>query len=170
PGCHPPERRPPEMCLAQAAWMEPASIPERAAARVLATWVPVPAERVRGVAPQAVAAAPQARRALPGRVARATDTGPEAKAPGWPGVFPLVPSRLGAAGGQSCNGGRMNVRHFLLVAILGVATGAMADNTGPTHPEKSREHPLDNREPRQDIIERPQERDAVPVPPPGSDD
>ncbi|WP_312591769.1 hypothetical protein [Stutzerimonas nitrititolerans] len=64
----------------------------------------------------------------------------------------------------------MNVGHLWLVAILGVTTGAMADNTGPTHPEKSREHPLDNREPRQDIIERPQERDAVPVPPPGSDD
>src|SRR5690606_33973812 len=92
PGCHPPERRPPEcrppeMCLAQEAWMEPASIPEWAAARVLATWVPVLTVRVQGVAPQAVAAVPQARRALPGRGARATDTGPEAKAPGWPGAF-----------------------------------------------------------------------------------
>src|SRR5690606_10023315 len=144
PGCHPPERRPPEcrppeMFRAQEAWMEPASLPERAAARVRPTWVPVLTGRVRGVAPQAVAAAPQARRALPGRVARATDTGPEAKAPGWPGAFPLVPSRLGAAGGQSCNGGRMNGRPFLLVAILGLATRAMADNTGPAPPETSPE-------------------------------
>lgn len=62
----------------------------------------------------------------------------------------------------------MNVLHLWLAAILVVSTGAVADNTGPTLPEKSREHPLDNREPRQDVIERPQERDAVPRP--GSDD
>lgn len=64
----------------------------------------------------------------------------------------------------------MNALHLWLVALLVVSAGAVADGTGPTQPEKSREHPLDNREPRQEIIERPQERDAAPVPPPGSDD
>src|SRR5690606_41390601 len=96
PGCHPPERRPPEcrppeMCLAQEAWMDPASIPVQAAARVLATWVPVLTVRVQGVAPQAVAAVPQARGGPSGRGGRATDSGPGAKGPDRLGALPLVP-------------------------------------------------------------------------------
>lgn len=67
----------------------------------------------------------------------------------------------------------MNTPQLWLLAILVVPMGVVADNTGPTHPESSREHPLDNRplderSPRQEIIEPPQRRDAAPQP--GSDD
>ncbi len=36
---------------------------------------------------------------------------------------------------------------ILLVPLLG-ATSALAETTGPTNPEKARQHPLDSREPR----------------------
>ncbi len=36
---------------------------------------------------------------------------------------------------------------ILLVSLVG-ASSALAETTGPTNPEKARQHPLDNREPR----------------------
>lgn len=47
----------------------------------------------------------------------------------------------------------MAMRTALFISTVMVASMAMATGTGPTQPEKSREHPLDNREPRQDVIE-----------------
>lgn len=51
----------------------------------------------------------------------------------------------------------MDLRTLIFTATLVVAAPVLATGTGPTLPEKSREHPLDNREPRQDIIETPDE-------------
>lgn len=48
----------------------------------------------------------------------------------------------------------MDLRLSFFVASLALASAALATGTGPTLPEKSREHPLDNREPRQQIIDR----------------
>lgn len=48
----------------------------------------------------------------------------------------------------------MDLRLSFFLASLALATAASATGTGPTLPEKSREHPLDNREPRQEVIER----------------
>lgn len=59
----------------------------------------------------------------------------------------------------------MQPRIPLFLATLILASAALATGTGPTLPEKSREHPLDNREPRQDVIERQDESDALPRPP-----
>lgn len=36
---------------------------------------------------------------------------------------------------------------ILLVSLVGAST-ALGETTGPTNPEKARQHPLDNREPR----------------------
>lgn len=47
----------------------------------------------------------------------------------------------------------MAIRILLCVSILIAAPLASAAGTGPTHPEKTREHPLDSREPRQEVIE-----------------
>ena len=42
---------------------------------------------------------------------------------------------------------------LILAAVLVLSSLAQADETGPTHPEAARGHPLDIREPRQDVIE-----------------
>ncbi|MGE4404438.1 hypothetical protein [Pseudomonas sp.] len=42
----------------------------------------------------------------------------------------------------------------LFLALLG-SQAVLAGGTGPTHPQKARQHPLDSREPRQEVIERP---------------
>ena len=47
----------------------------------------------------------------------------------------------------------MDVRIPVFVTMVAFAPLAAATGTGPTLPEKSREHPLDTREPRQDVIE-----------------
>jgi len=44
----------------------------------------------------------------------------------------------------------------LLVALAGSQV-VPAGGTGPTHPEKARQHPLDSSEPRQEVIERPRD-------------
>ena len=56
----------------------------------------------------------------------------------------------------------MDLRTLIFTATLVAAAPALATGTGPTLPEKSREHPLDNREPRQDIIDSPDEREPRP--------
>ena len=63
--------------------------------------------------------------------------------------------------------------HLWLVALLLGPLGAVADNTGPTHPEGPNEHPLDtrpldNQKPHQDLIDPPPGPDTTPRP--GSDD
>lgn len=57
----------------------------------------------------------------------------------------------------------MNLRLLIFAATFATASAALATGTGPTLPEKSREHPLDNREPRQDVID--QQNDTQPRPP-----
>lgn len=47
----------------------------------------------------------------------------------------------------------MDMRIPVLVMMMAVAPLVSATGTGPTLPEKSRENPLDTREPRQDVIE-----------------
>ncbi|MCQ2030798.1 hypothetical protein [Stutzerimonas zhaodongensis] len=47
----------------------------------------------------------------------------------------------------------MNMRIPVFMMMVAVSPLALATGTGPTLPEKSREHPLDTREPRQDVIE-----------------
>jgi hypothetical protein len=47
----------------------------------------------------------------------------------------------------------MDKRVPVLVLMVAAAPLVSATGTGPTLPEKSREHPLDTREPRQDVIE-----------------
>lgn len=47
----------------------------------------------------------------------------------------------------------MNMRIPVFVMMVAVAPLVLATGTGPTLPEKTREHPLDVREPRQDVIE-----------------
>lgn len=47
----------------------------------------------------------------------------------------------------------MNLHLLILITALASVTTVHAEGTGPTLPERSREHPLDNREPRQDVIE-----------------
>lgn len=59
----------------------------------------------------------------------------------------------------------MAKRMALLVSTMMVASMTIAAGTGPTHPEKSREHPLDSREPRQDIIDDGGDSQAQPRPP-----
>jgi len=56
----------------------------------------------------------------------------------------------------------MDLRTLIFTATLAVAAPALATGTGPTLPEKSREHPLDTREPRQDVIDAPDERQPRP--------
>lgn len=53
----------------------------------------------------------------------------------------------------------MDLRIPVLVLTVLAASLASATGTGPTFPEKSREHPLDSREPRQDVID---DRDSSP--------
>lgn len=68
----------------------------------------------------------------------------------------------------------MDLRTLIFTATLVVAAPALATGTGPTLPDKSREHPLDTREPRQDVIETPDRQEPRPptleappeVPPP----
>ena len=48
----------------------------------------------------------------------------------------------------------MDSRLLFFIASLVLAGSASATGTGPTLPEKSREHPLDNREPRHEVIDR----------------
>jgi hypothetical protein len=47
----------------------------------------------------------------------------------------------------------MDTRVPVFVMIVAVTSLASATGTGPTLPEKSREHPLDTREPRQEVID-----------------
>ena len=47
----------------------------------------------------------------------------------------------------------MKSYQLILAAVLALPALAQANDTGPTHPEPTREHPLDIREPRQDVIE-----------------
>lgn len=54
-----------------------------------------------------------------------------------------------------------------LAAVLTLPLLAQADETGPTHPKPSREHPLDIREPREDVIRPPRQDRRVPS---GADD
>lgn len=56
----------------------------------------------------------------------------------------------------------MDLRPLFVIASLALAGSASATGTGPTLPEKSREHPLDVREPRQEIIDRPNDRQPRP--------
>ncbi|WP_417787386.1 hypothetical protein [Stutzerimonas xanthomarina] len=56
----------------------------------------------------------------------------------------------------------MAIRIWLFVSILITTPLAIAGGTGPTHPEKAREHPLDSREPRQDVIENGDDSQAQP--------
>lgn len=58
----------------------------------------------------------------------------------------------------------MNLRLFFFIASLASVSAASATGTGPTLPEKSREHPLDNREPRQEVIERREDVQRQPPP------
>jgi len=52
---------------------------------------------------------------------------------------------------------------ILLVSLAGAST-VIAGGTGPTHPDKARQHPLDNSEPRRDSDEKPQDEDRIDVP------
>ncbi len=47
----------------------------------------------------------------------------------------------------------MDMRIPALVMMVAILPLVSAAGTGPTLPEQSREHPLDTREPRQDVIE-----------------
>ena len=58
------------------------------------------------------------------------------------------------------------LRDGMLLLSLAFAAGAMADGTGPTQPDKARQHPLDNSAPRDDSVEQPRQgpqRDQTPV-------
>ncbi|MGE6661905.1 hypothetical protein ACQKEK_14370 [Pseudomonas sp. NPDC077408] len=59
----------------------------------------------------------------------------------------------------------MAIRVSLAVSTLMAASLAIAAGTGPAHPEKAREHPLDTREPRQDVIESGDDSQGQPRPP-----
>jgi hypothetical protein len=59
----------------------------------------------------------------------------------------------------------MNLRLLIFAATFATASTALATGTGPTLPEKSREHPLDNREPRQDVIDQQNDTQRQPRPP-----
>lgn len=59
----------------------------------------------------------------------------------------------------------MNLRLLIFAATCAAASAALATGTGPTLPEKSREHPLDNREPRQDVIDQQNDTQRQPRPP-----
>ncbi|UPQ83128.1 hypothetical protein M0M42_01560 [Pseudomonas knackmussii] len=59
----------------------------------------------------------------------------------------------------------MSMRLPLLIASLALVSSAFATGTGPTMPEKTREHPLDNREPRQEVIDRQGDSQRQPRPP-----
>jgi hypothetical protein len=52
---------------------------------------------------------------------------------------------------------------ILLVPLLG-ATSALAEPTGPTNPEKARQHPLDNREPRPQSDQQSDEMEQIEAP------
>lgn len=59
----------------------------------------------------------------------------------------------------------MAIRTLLFVSTVLAASLASAAGTGLTQPEKSREHPLDTREPRQDVIESRGDSQGKPRPP-----
>ncbi|HBM07358.1 hypothetical protein CXF92_19830 [Pseudomonas sp. Choline-3u-10] len=59
----------------------------------------------------------------------------------------------------------MAIRVSLFVSTLMAASLTIAAGTGPTHPEEAREHPLDTREPRQDVIESGDDSQGQPRPP-----
>ena len=59
----------------------------------------------------------------------------------------------------------MDLRLSFFLASLALASAASATGTGPTLPEKSREYPLDNREPRQETIDRQDDGGRQPRPP-----
>lgn len=59
----------------------------------------------------------------------------------------------------------MDIRVPVLVMMVAVAPLVSATGTGPTMPEKSRDNPLDTREPRQDVIEERGGSEQQPRPP-----
>ncbi len=52
---------------------------------------------------------------------------------------------------------------ILLVPLLG-ATSALAETTGPTNPEKARQHPLDSREPPPQSDQQSDEMEQIEAP------
>jgi hypothetical protein len=52
---------------------------------------------------------------------------------------------------------------ILLVSLAG-ATSALAETTGPTNPEKARQHPLDSREPRPQSDRQSDEMEQIEAP------
>ena len=69
------------------------------------------------------------------------------------GIFMLseVPSHLALVG--------------ILLLSLAFASGVMAEGTGPTQPDKARQHPLDNSEPRDEPAEQPRQQQQLDQPP-----
>lgn len=59
----------------------------------------------------------------------------------------------------------MKMRIPVLVMMVSIAPLALATGTGPTLPEKTRESPLDTREPRQDVIDDSGSNQTQPRPP-----
>lgn len=59
----------------------------------------------------------------------------------------------------------MSMLHLsiLLISLTG-ASVVMADGTGPTHPDKARQHPLDSSEPRGEPGAPPQDRQSLEAP------
>ncbi|KIZ35014.1 hypothetical protein [Stutzerimonas stutzeri] len=52
---------------------------------------------------------------------------------------------------------------ILLVSLVGAST-ALGETTGPTNPEKARQHPLDNREPRPQSDRQSDEMEQIEAP------
>ncbi|MCQ2033575.1 MULTISPECIES: hypothetical protein [Stutzerimonas] len=52
---------------------------------------------------------------------------------------------------------------ILLVSLVGAST-ALGETTGPTNPEKARQHPLDNREPRPQSDQQSDEMEQIEAP------
>ncbi|WP_312916704.1 hypothetical protein [Stutzerimonas kunmingensis] len=52
---------------------------------------------------------------------------------------------------------------ILLVSLVGAST-ALGETTGPTNPEKARQHPLDNREPRSQSGQQSDEMEQIEAP------
>jgi len=57
------------------------------------------------------------------------------------------------------------VRYGILLLSLAFASGVMAEGTGPTQPDKARQHPLDNSEPRDEPAEQPRQQQQLDQPP-----
>ncbi len=57
------------------------------------------------------------------------------------------------------------LRYGILLLSLAFASGVMAEGTGPTQPDKARQHPLDNSEPRDEPAEQPRQQQQLDQPP-----